>query len=156
VTAKKRGSRARPRHEWSDLVQPFRRYRAADAPPTWEGDFKLRVDEIAAIFSDKETPLAHWLRSVQPAVQEILTKATRSQIGIFLSLLPYLPSGRTGHLPLPAQTRELLAKVRDDSIKLIDSLQAAIADPLMQFAEARGLLLAGRLRERSTDLFPRR
>jgi hypothetical protein len=33
-----------PRLEWSDLVQPLRRYRAADMPPTWEQDFKLQVE----------------------------------------------------------------------------------------------------------------
>lgn len=121
---------------------------------TWERDLKLRVDEIVAIFADQETPLAQWLRSVSPTIQGVLTKATRSQIGIYRSLLPYLPSGRTGQLPLPAQTREQLGKVRDDAIRLINSLQAALDDPLMQVALFAGFFIPVALKNDQRISFP--
>ena len=110
-------------------------------PSTWEQDFKLQVEKIVAIFADKETALVHWLPAVSMIALEVMTKATRPQLESFLEHLPYLPSGRTGEPPLPAQTRERLAKVRDDAAQLISSLQAAIVDPVMQAAQLAGFFL---------------
>jgi hypothetical protein len=132
-------------YEWPDLLL-LRRYRPAEAPATWEQDFKAQVDRIVALFADKETPLVHWLPVASATAREILATATPLQLRSFRSNLPYLPSGRTGELPLPAQTRKALAKVRNDAAKLSNSLQAAIVDPVMEVALLAGFTIPVALR----------
>lgn len=141
MTARKASRRTHQRHGWSDLMLLLRRYKPADAAPTWEHDLKVEVDKIIAVFADKKTPLVAWLPAVTVIAVEVLTKATPSQLESFLEHLPYLPIGRSGDLPLPARTRERLAIVRDDAVQLASSLQAAIVDPVMQVAGLAGFFL---------------
>jgi hypothetical protein len=128
------------------MVRPLRRYRPAEAPATWEHDFKGKVDKVVALFADKETPLIHWLPVASALAMEILATATPTQLGSLRGNLPYLPSGRTGKLPLPAQTRKALTKVRNDAAKLASSLEAAILDPVMELALLAGFTIPVALR----------
>jgi hypothetical protein len=140
------GPPSSPRHEWADMARSLRRYRLAEAPATWEQEFNAQVGRVIALFADKETPLVHWLPVASAIALEILATATPVQLGSFRSNLPYLPSGRTGKLPLPAQTRKALAKVHNDAAKLSRSLQAAILDPVMEAALLGGFTIPVALR----------
>ena len=116
---------------WAELAKPLRRYApAGSAAAAWEHDFRLRVDEVVALFRDRETPAGEWVNRALPLFElAIRTAGSHRRSAEIAASMPHLLSARAKSPPRRATALAALREVEASAARLAAAIEAAILDP---------------------------